>query len=78
MNSMEIKPLDKHKVTKGLLRPKEGLLRPKGGLLKGLIDTLRKPNVVQTVKLIVVIVLLLVALANRDVDFIIATLAGII
>ena len=68
---MEIKPLDKHKVTKGLLRPK-------GGLLKGLIDTLRKPNVVQTVKLIVVIVLLLIALANRDVDFIIATLAGII
>lgn len=50
----------------------------KGGLLKGLIDTLRKPNVVQTVKLIVVIVLLLIALANRDVDFIIATLAGII
>lgn len=48
------------------------------GLLKGLIDTLRKPNVVQTIKLIVVIVLLLIALANRDVDFIIATLAGII
>lgn len=50
----------------------------KGGLLKGLIDTLRKPNVVQTVKLIVVIVLLLIALANRDVDFIIATLASIL
>lgn len=63
--------IDKHKVTRGLLRPK-------GGLLKGLIDTLRKPNVVQTVKLIVVIVLLLIALANRDVDFIIATLASIL
>lgn len=48
------------------------------GLLKGLIDVLRKPNVVQTVKLIVVIVLLLIALANRDIDFIIATLASIL
>ena len=43
-----------------------------------LLDFLRNPNVVQTVKLIVIIVLLLVALANRDIDFIIATLAGII
>lgn len=50
----------------------------RGLFLKGLIDTLRKPNVVQTVKLIVVIVLLLIALANRDVDFIIATLASIL
>lgn len=43
-----------------------------------LLALLRKPNVVQTVKLIVIIVLLLIALANRDIDFIIATLAGII
>lgn len=43
-----------------------------------LLDFLRKPNVVQIIKLIVIIVLLLVALANRDIDFIIATLAGII
>ena len=43
-----------------------------------LLDFLRNPNVVQTVKLIVIIVLLLVALANRDIDFIIATLAGIL
>lgn len=64
--------IDKPIVTNGLLRPKGGLLK------KGLIDTLRKPNVVQTVKLIVVIVLLLIALANRDIDFIIATLASIL
>lgn len=43
-----------------------------------LLDFLRKPNVVQIIKLIVIIVLLLVALANRDIDFIIATLAGIL
>lgn len=43
-----------------------------------ILNVLRKPNVVQTVKLIVIIVLLLVALANRDIDFIIATLAGIL
>lgn len=43
-----------------------------------LLAFLRKPNVVQTIKLIVIIVLLLVALANRDIDFIIATLAGIL
>ena len=42
------------------------------------LNVLRKPNVVQTVKLIVIIVLLLIALANRDIDFIIATLAGIL
>ena len=42
------------------------------------LNVLRNPNVVQTVKLIVIIVLLLVALANRDIDFIIATLAGIL
>lgn len=43
-----------------------------------LLEILRKPNVVQIIKLIVVIVLLLVALANRDIDFIIATLASIL
>lgn len=65
---MEIEHKAKHKVPRGLLK----------GLIGKLCNTLRKPNVVQTVKLIVVIVLLLIALANRDVDFIIATLAGII
>lgn len=43
-----------------------------------ILNVLRKPNVVQTIKLIVIIVLLLIALANRDIDFIIATLAGIL
>ena len=47
-------------------------------ILRKILNVFRKPNVVQTVKLIVIIVLLLVALANRDIDFIIATLAGII
>ena len=47
-------------------------------ILRKILNVFRKPNVVQTVKLIVIIVLLLVALANRDVDFIIATLAGIL
>ena len=47
-------------------------------LLRKILNVFRKPNVVQTIKLIVIIVLLLVALANRDIDFIIATLAGIL
>ena len=47
-------------------------------LLRKILNVFRKPNVVQTIKLIVIIVLLLIALANRDIDFIIATLAGII
>lgn len=46
--------------------------------LRKILNVFRKPNVVQTVKLIVIIVLLLIALANRDIDFIIATLAGIL
>lgn len=47
-------------------------------ILRKILNVFRKPNVVQTVKLIVIIVLLLIALANRDIDFIIATLAGIL
>ena len=47
-------------------------------ILRKILNVFRKPNVVQTIKLIVIIVLLLIALANRDIDFIIATLAGIL
>ena len=46
--------------------------------LDNIKTTLRNPKVVNSIKIVILIVLLLVAIVNHDVDFIIGTLLSIL